>query len=425
MTARPRTTVASREARTLALLAEARRLEREDPARARQLCGQAVTLNEPLARKFARKFAAGREFDDVLQASRIGLLRAAMRFDPARGVRFSTMSAWWARAEILRQARRDGGLTSYDDDLLRRLRRVDHLGLDEAAVAEQIGVSLASLEALRAVDMAARTVSLEAPVRGNDNSEPRRVSDTVAAPEVDGEARADAERLARLVETLPDRQRQIVAMRFGLGTLDGPQSWSEIARVVGVCRQRVDQLEQKGMRMLRQSLGLIEKPKPKPQPKAVDVSGTLRERLRAVLEANPDGIRLSEAAKLAGTSKNALSRMLTNERSPHSWRPDVVRTARATWLYPPGTLAAGEKGVAVLGDDSDDESPSVIVTTAPGWAWWLAPPTLACAHEGCADPAVLTWEGPNGTTSRCERHPPAEAVHVAPPRRALAGRGGR
>jgi len=210
---------------------------------------------------------------DLIQEGHVGLLEAAMRFDPDRDVRFSTYATWWIRAAIQDHVLRNwsivrGGTSSAQKALFFNLRRLrSHLTRRSGSsipaselhrqIALRVGVSEADV-AVMDCRLAGPDVSLDMPFSNDEEDSPNRLDalvDNAPLPdEVVGEALDRARRrrnLRRALHVLNPRELVIIQARqlseevTTLETLGG---------VLGISKERVRQIEQRALKKLRVAL---------------------------------------------------------------------------------------------------------------------------------------------------------------------------
>ena len=218
----------------------------------------AANLRLVVANARRRPLPPGIELLDAIQEGNIGLLRAVEKFDWRRGFKFSTYATWWIRQAInkavLDKARtvRVPGPVAEILTLVRQVhvRFTSELGRPPQVeeVATEAGLSTDRVRAALAVpDM----VSLDAPV-GEDGA---ILADFISADEpIDAEEATEladvADRLRKAVARLPERERRIVARRYGL--IDGtPRAFEDIGSQFGLTAERIRQLEKRALCRLR------------------------------------------------------------------------------------------------------------------------------------------------------------------------------
>jgi RNA polymerase primary sigma factor len=242
-------------------VALAKRVERGDRAAKERMINSNLRLVVHVAKRYR---GHGVPFGDLIQDGVIGLNRAVEKFDWRKGFKFSTYATWWIRQAVQRsiagQSRTIRVPTHVHErrQTLRRHARRLEPQLGRAATAEELaeasGIELKHVE--EALSVAEARASLNAPV-GDDDGE---LGDLFADASADdpAELAEDALRARAVREALaelPERERRILELRFGL---DGdPQSLEAIGKELGLTRERVRQLESTALVKLTDSLGAL------------------------------------------------------------------------------------------------------------------------------------------------------------------------
>jgi RNA polymerase sigma factor (sigma-70 family) len=200
---------------------------------------------------------------DLIEEGNVGLLHAARKFRPERGTRFSTYATWWIRQAITRalanQARMIR-LPVHVEHLVAQYMKMRQAMTQElgrvpslAEVADRMKHPLEEIEHLEAVRQ--QPVSFDSPIGIEGKG---TLKDLVPDPAIEpvgrlmGLLRERAE-LAGVLEDLPDNERTVVRLRFGLGGTE-PMTLEHIGRRLGVTRERVRQIEGAALRRLRRLL---------------------------------------------------------------------------------------------------------------------------------------------------------------------------
>lgn len=213
--------------------------------------------HDGLARMWARRAASGPvAYEDALQDARLGLLEACRRFDPGRGVKFSTYASYWIRRAIQRGASRPGSLPREPEDLVSLRRHVRRLAEELSASATSDGAASdsARVEAVAAMlGLSPREVAAvcTAPFQAGLD----RLGEAIHHP-VRDELDAVLDRLVarQALAALDLDQKRFVAERYGLDGSDG-SSQRDIARRSGEGRRRTRRREAEALSQMRAQVG--------------------------------------------------------------------------------------------------------------------------------------------------------------------------
>ena len=240
------------------------RMLQEGNAQAKQdLCVGNQGLVEKWVRIYLHYFHSKVDSEDLKQAGMLGMIKAAEKFDLNRGTEFSTYATWWIKQSIIREIMVNGYTIRIPVQTMERIQRVMRLDLKYAEetnfqrrvlhIAEDTGMSSTDVEEyISLFNQYVRMTSLDLPIGEKEEitlgelvqqEEEISVEDIVSS-------RLLREQLEEILETLTERERKVLKLRFGWK--DGNEkTLEEIGKEFNVTRERIRQIEAKALRKLK------------------------------------------------------------------------------------------------------------------------------------------------------------------------------
>jgi RNA polymerase primary sigma factor len=239
----------------------AKRIERGDMMAKDRMINSNLRLVVSIARRYQGQ---GLPLSDLVQEGMLGLIRATEKFDWRRGFKFSTYATLWIRQAIQRGLENSARVIRLPVHIAQRERRISRvtrelttkLGRDPSDEEIADAAELPLEEVIEIRKAAQQVTSLDQPVGDDgDASLGDLMADEQPEPDAEVAARMREETVEKAIAELPERERNVVRLRFGLGG-EAPTTLRDAGRRLGITAERTRQIEESALRHLARSADL-------------------------------------------------------------------------------------------------------------------------------------------------------------------------
>ncbi|MBK9577798.1 MAG: RNA polymerase sigma factor RpoD/SigA [Fibrobacterota bacterium] len=210
----------------------------------------------------------GLSLPELINEGNVGLIEAAGRFDTSRDLKFISYAVWWIRQSITRAIAEKARLVRISAEkelILRRFSKVNHpvsqaIGgawvTDSTELGRRMEMSSESVE--KVIEMGQRHASLDSKLdeEGDSSLMDMIQDDEIVLPDAHVEAIDELANLQEMVANLPDMERKVLCMYFGVGYGEA-FNLQEIGKVVGLSKERVRQIKEKALGRIREQAGRL------------------------------------------------------------------------------------------------------------------------------------------------------------------------
>lgn len=235
----------------------ARRIREGDQAALTKLVNANLRFVVSTAKQYQ---GSGLRLSDLINEGNIGLVKAAKRFDETRGFKFISYAVWWIRQSILQAISQNSRMVRLPLNKIGEISKIKKVfsSLEQthqrppsaAEIANELDMTSAKVKL--AMKNSAKHLSMDAPFEKGETSNlyhviPSKNSTSPDEKMIQDSLSADID---QALKTLPERESEIIRLHYGLGERS-PKSLGEIGELFDITRERVRQIREKAIRMLR------------------------------------------------------------------------------------------------------------------------------------------------------------------------------
>ncbi len=203
---------------------------------------------------------SGLRLSDLINEGNIGLVKAAKRFDETRGFKFISYAVWWIRQSILQAISENSRMVRLPLNKIGEISKIKKVfsSLEQthqrppSAVEIANELDMSSAKVKLAMKNSAKHLSMDAPFEKGESSNLYHVIKSKDAKSPDAKMMKDSlsSDIDQALKTLPERESEIIRLYYGLGERT-PKSLNEIGELFDITRERVRQIREKAIRILR------------------------------------------------------------------------------------------------------------------------------------------------------------------------------